>query len=391
MDTVALYIFFISFSMIIYHHVGYPLLLNLITKNKKTTTVKHLKRNYQQTAEDKTLPSVCIVIPACNEQKYIADKLINLAILDYPQNKLKFILICDGCIDNTEKHAKNTVKKLGLKNFSFIVNRTNKGKIYSLNKAISQITEDIVVLTDTSAIMSIDSLLLIVAQFKDNKIGAISSKYKFLKTSEGESSYWKYQTNVKLKESHLASTIGAHGACYAIKRKLFHAIPQDIINDDFWIPVDIISQGYKCIYDDRITSLELEPESEHINFNRRIRISLGNIQQAIEFINLLGYDNKVAFLFFSGKFLRAFIPVFFMCSLVSMFFLAQDYLFFMLLSIFSISVLLFSSIYLLLHKVPKIKIIKRMYHFTCSYIAITIGFFKYLSFSKQYIWKKQIK
>jgi cellulose synthase/poly-beta-1,6-N-acetylglucosamine synthase-like glycosyltransferase len=391
MNTVALYLFFISIAVVVYHHIGYPLLLNLITKNKKIKRISYFKRNYQPTLQDKKFPSICIVIPACNEQKYIVDKIINLAILDYPQQKLSFILICDGCTDNTEKYAKNTVKELGLANFNIIINATNQGKIYSLNKAISQSIAEIIVLTDTSAIMSIDSLLLIAAQLKRHKIGAISSKYKFIDASIGESSYWRYQTNVKSQESCLASTMGAHGACYAIKRKLFNVIPQDIINDDFWIPVKIISQGYRCIYDDRIIAVELEPETEAINFKRRIRISLGNMQQAIKFISLLHYNNKIAFLFFSGKFLRAFVPLFFICLLVSAAFLSQEYWVFMVFSISFASVLFCSSIYLLLNKTPKIKIIKRIHHFICSYIAITIGCLKYLFSLKTNIWKKQIK
>jgi poly-beta-1,6-N-acetyl-D-glucosamine synthase len=42
--------------------------------------------------------------------------------------------------------------------------------------------------------------------------------------------------------------VGASGAIYAIRRNLFKEIPDDIILDDVLIPMQIVRQGYRVVY-----------------------------------------------------------------------------------------------------------------------------------------------
>ena len=49
---------------------------------------------------------------------------------------------------------------------------------------------------------------------------------------------------IKQQESLLASTLGAHGAFYIFRSKLFTELEHDTINDDFILPMRIVEQGY---------------------------------------------------------------------------------------------------------------------------------------------------
>jgi len=46
-------------------------------------------------------PEVTFVIPAYNEERWIADKIANSLALKYPKEKLHFLLVTDGSNDRT--------------------------------------------------------------------------------------------------------------------------------------------------------------------------------------------------------------------------------------------------------------------------------------------------
>ncbi|MDF5305189.1 glycosyltransferase, partial [Vibrio parahaemolyticus] len=116
--------FGLSAFLIIYHHVGYPLLLKwLPLKPKSNDEGEHFaERHYKASASDHKLPSVTIIIPAYNEELWIAEKIRNLASLDYPRDKLKVVIACDGCTDKTAEIAQDTIQEAICSDTLFIVN-----------------------------------------------------------------------------------------------------------------------------------------------------------------------------------------------------------------------------------------------------------------------------
>lgn len=76
-----------SIVLVIYHHVGYPLLLKMLVRLCRTSQEE--TSNEQNMAE---LPSITVLMPAYNEAQWVAEKLRNLAVLDYPQDKLEVVL-----------------------------------------------------------------------------------------------------------------------------------------------------------------------------------------------------------------------------------------------------------------------------------------------------------
>ncbi|MCV5735224.1 glycosyltransferase, partial [Escherichia coli] len=130
--------FGLSAFLIIYHHVGYPLLLKwLPLKPKANDEGEHFaERHYKASASDNKLPSVTIIIPAYNEEQWIAEKIRNLASLDYPRDKLKVVIACDGCTDKTAEIAQDTIQEAICSDTVFIVNdhSINRGKVALINE-----------------------------------------------------------------------------------------------------------------------------------------------------------------------------------------------------------------------------------------------------------------
>lgn len=392
MEWLALAIFLLVSLVIVYHHIGYPVILKLMTQGLENTLPSFYHRNYHVTPLDHMLPSICLIMPAHNEADTIQEKIRNLAALDYPDYKLKVILVCDGCTDKTALLAKETLTEPECShlNLSIVEKPDNCGKVAVLNEAIGLSRCSIVALSDVSSLLSIDSLLIVAAHLSNDNTGVVCGSYHFFQSlSVGEQAYWQYQRNIKTRESTLGATLGVHGAFYAFRRNLFDLIPPDTINDDFTLPVQIIMKGYRCLYDPRIIAMELEQACNEMNFQRRKRIAAGNVQQAIRHAGLLHPRfGKIAFNFFSGKFLRPFMPLFLLMALLSSAVLAQNSLFFQIILSSQLAAYGLTSLYIALNSQPGPKILRVLFYVVSGHMAMAIGLIKYLSGQSKGQWKR---
>ncbi len=293
--------------LIVYHHAIWPVFLMLLARIKADETQQPTPKIIPS-----ELPSICVIIPVYNEVKFIADKLWNCAMLDYPPEKLRIRLIFDGCTDQTTVIARETLKNPIFRHLPIFleIEQENHGKQAILTQAIESSNEEIIVLSDCSSMLSMDSLKRIITRFRDETLGVVCASYELLYSgSAGEQQYWKYQKKIKTAESKLGSVLGAHGACYAFRRTLYHPLPANTINDDFVLPMQIVKQGYRAIYDQEIIALELEKADEEFDFHRRIRIGAGNMQQCQLLMEMIHPRyGMTALSFFSGKVLRTAMP-----------------------------------------------------------------------------------
>jgi len=124
---------------------------------------------------------------------------------------------------------------------------------------------------------------------------------------KSEDFYWKYETYLKVLESQLDSMLGAHGHLHAIRRDLYPYPPPGTINDDYIIPVSVLSKGYRAVYEPR--AVVYEEAREMTGFGRRVRIMAGNLQQLREIRGLLSpFRALPLFFFLSHKVSRLVVP-----------------------------------------------------------------------------------
>jgi len=285
-----------------YHHAGYPLALRMLVRSRPASAVPPPPR---------ALPSIAIIMPAHNEEAFIARKIANLAALDYPRDRLSLIIVLDGCTDRTYERALAALDALDdAPGVHLLRYRDNRGKVAALNAGVTATRAEIVALTDVSAELPRDALHRTAAHFADAQVGVVCGAYALAAPgSEGERAYWAYQQRIKAAEAAVAAPMGAHGAFYALRRALIAPLPEDTINDDFILPMEIVARRYRAVYDEEITVHELESAPPQQDFRRRQRIGAGNLQQALRLWRLADPRRPgLAFVFASGKMLRAFMP-----------------------------------------------------------------------------------
>jgi len=378
-----------SILLVIYHHLGYPLILKWVQRHHHANDMFVIPRHYSNRLSDKNLPTITLIIPAFNEQQWITDKILNCAALDYPKDKLKVIISCDGCTDKTVSLAQQIVHEKSCCDLDIEIRdyEENRGKVALLNAVIDTVDSDLVALSDVSALISLDALLIAAAQFKIKKLGVINSHYCLLTPgSVGEASYWQYQSKIKQAESSFGSTLGAHGAFYVFRRKLFKSLAIDTINDDFILPMQIVADGYVAKQDDRITSVELESADESMDWQRRVRIAAGNLQQLIRLKRmLLPHYGGIAFTFISGKALRVLMPFLMIFSLAGSLLLAPFHQIFLFLALIQVSIYLLVFIQIKLQ--TNNKLLKVLLYLVNGHAAGMIGAWTYLFKANHSPWK----
>lgn len=324
--NVLMFLTGLAMFLVVYHHAIYPLLLKLLSwrVSQDNQLLRGSERAYA--LADK-LPCIEIIIPAYNEQAFMAQKILNMASLDYPEQLLTVSIACDGCSDDTVKIARETIDCLSECAIEFQLHDfgRNRGKVAVLNQCIAASEAEIVGLSDVSALISVDALLIAASDFQNPQTAVVCAHYHMLSPgSHGEARYWDYQRELKRCEAQLGAPLGAHGAFYLFKRSAHQTLAADTINDDFMIPMQILQRGFEAVYDSRINALELEQAPNSQDRSRRKRIGAGNMQQLIRLRGMLKPRFKgLAFTFFSGKALRVVIPLCMIVSCIGSLLLAQ--------------------------------------------------------------------
>ncbi|MGA8169922.1 MAG: sugar transferase [Methylocystis sp.] len=294
-----------SGALAIYHHAIYPLVLKALAKRAAPAPTVSV-----EIAADNA-PSISLIVPAYNEARNIVAKIANIAALDYSNNRLRAIIVCDGCADGTAELARAAICQLGEEQdrFTLIVHDLNRGKVAILNETIASVDTDLIALTDTSARLPVDALTRGARHFARNSVGVVSGVYDPNGGDDRARIYWNYQTGIKAAEGALGSPIGVHGAFYMFRRAPWRLLEADTINDDVILPMRIIEMGYVGVYDQSIRVVETEVDKLGVDLRRRQRLAAGAIQQVARLWRLADPRRPgLAFSFLSGKGLRAFMP-----------------------------------------------------------------------------------
>ena len=118
-------IFWVSLIILFYIYIGYPVILNLLPKNRI------------KTSELATFPSITVFIPAYNEESVIEETILNKLAQDYPKDKVKVIVISDESEDQTD--AIVTRLSETHPNIELIRQIPRRGKTSGLNLAFEKI------------------------------------------------------------------------------------------------------------------------------------------------------------------------------------------------------------------------------------------------------------
>ena len=271
----------------------------------------------------KDAPAVSLIISAYNEESVIREKLENALAIDYPRDRLEIMVISDGSEDATDE----IVAGYADRGVMLCRQEPRRGKSAGLTRFVPEARGEVVVFSDANSMYEPDAIRKLVRHFADPKVRFVSGYQRYVDedsaASQSESLYWRYETWLKIQESKISSPVCGDGAIMAIRAELFEPLRDDDIADTI-LPLKIVAQGYRGVFDEEAVCYERTAENFAGEFRRRARIvnrSLGAVLRVPQTLNpfrvgVFAYQLAV------HKLLRWFVPFFLVAMLVASTYLA---------------------------------------------------------------------
>ncbi|HUT00486.1 MAG TPA: bifunctional polysaccharide deacetylase/glycosyltransferase family 2 protein [Candidatus Thermoplasmatota archaeon] len=232
-------------------------------------------------SKDDAKPNVSIIIPAFNEENYIAPCLESILKQDY-KGKMEMIVVNDGSTDRTAEIAKEySVKVINLE--------TNGGKANALNIGIEQSKGDIIVFSDADSELSSNAVnLLVNSLVEDPDAGAVAGKVYIKNGKKKENLLVRFQMIEYEVDQELCRFIQGlndkvlvcPGVLFAVKREIAEKTlfsNRSVIEDsDFTI--EVLKKNIKIKYQPQAKVYTSAPQSLKEWLNQRKRWMYGNLQ-----------------------------------------------------------------------------------------------------------------
>jgi cellulose synthase/poly-beta-1,6-N-acetylglucosamine synthase-like glycosyltransferase len=368
--------FWFAALLILYTYAGYPLWLWIRSRL--------FARPWQQRD---IYPSISIVLAVHNGGDLLIAKLHHLLTLDYPTSQTEVIVVSDGSCDNTNQ-VLLTTQHPRLRAF---VLSDHVGKAVALNTGIKHAQGEIIVFNDIRPKLEPKALRFLISNFADASVGCVAGQLVLRRDGHDASTaavgglYWRYEQRLRAWEAAVDSPLGVYGGFYAVRRELAIHLPEGIILDDMYLPLAIVRQGYRSVYDVRARVWDVWPKTVQGEFARKVRTLAGNLQLLQLAPWLLRSDNRLRFQLVSHKLLRLAVPLLLIACVLTCILLRHSPLYLALLSmqivVYGLAALGFAI------EVPGLKRITGMASAFCLLnAAVIVGIWKFL-FVRRPLWR----
>lgn len=315
----------VSIGLVGYSYVLYPFVLaGLAGVTQVLQDVRYvLTKRSRRAPREVELPAVAVIISAYNEERHIRQRIDNLLELNYPAQLLTAYIGSDGSSDATAA----ILDGYGDERIRALAFEVNRGKANVLNDLVGRAQAPILVFSDANTLFDRDAIRVLVSHFADPKVGGVSGELR-LNASGGnnqDSLYWRVEQCLKFFEARIGGLLGANGAIYAIRRELWKPLAADTICDDFCVAMNVAVAGHRLVYEPGAWASEDTPEAIGEEYQRRVRIGIGNFQALMRHPEYLWKASAgTLFAYVSHKVLRWLAPHLLTVGLVASLVLALE-------------------------------------------------------------------
>jgi cellulose synthase/poly-beta-1,6-N-acetylglucosamine synthase-like glycosyltransferase len=367
----------IAMAVLAYIYAGYPLLAIILAKVWPHPVDR-----------GPVHASVTAIITAYNEEKHIRQKIQNVLALDYPDGQLDVIVASDASSDATDR----IVRECGAANVKLLRVEGRLGKTACQNAAAEIASGDILVFMDATTMTDGNALQAMVGNFHDPSVGCVAGRLVYRArgadaTGHGGTSYWGYESVLRMAESALGSLIGVSGQLYAVRRSAYRPIAPDLISD-FVIAMAIREQGLRTVLEPGAICYEETLDRADQELSMRIRVGLRSLYALATKRHLLNPFRFGAFAWQLGshKLLRYLSPVFWIVALLANAALALQGQYVLLLAVQVLILALGVLGFLPLGRFGNVRLLAQPYYFLLTNVASAVSLFRFLRGERVVTW-----
>ena len=290
-------VFWLAAGVVAFAYAGYPLLMAMKARWSACPALY-----------DTCTPTIDVVLVVHDAATLVEAKLRNLLDLDYPADRLRINLVCDGCKDDTEAVA----RALDLPQLRVFAYGQRRGKSACIADVLPRLDAELVLFTDVRQRIDANAAAVLAATLADPEIGAASGELVLQADNgygRGIDAYWRYEKLLRRLESASGSIIGATGALYAARRTALVAPPAGIVLDDMWIPLAIAAAGHRVVFAPQALAYDRGASDSTSEETRKRRTLAGNYQLLHRWPQLaLPGAHPLALRLWGHKWLRLAVP-----------------------------------------------------------------------------------
>lgn len=387
-------LFWLSFILIFYIYLGYPILLLLMVwkQSRGMTTAK------TRDPFDERYPSVSILIAAYNEESVIEATILNKLETAYPLNRLEILVASDASTDRTDSIIVELATRLHREqcpvNIQCFRQQSRQGKTAALNMLVTHASGSMLVISDANSLYHSHALTHLVRHFKKREVGYVSGRMVSMNAEgcligDGNSAYLRYENLLRRWETDLGGVIGVDGGIDAMRSDLYEPLRPDQL-PDFVQPLKVAEKGFLVIFEPEAIVMEKANSDSDSEMAMRVRVALRGLRAIRDMKHLL-VPWKHGFLsvkLWSHKLLRylAFIPLIVM--LLTSLLLAYNSVLFRVMVVGQAVFYGVAGIGFFSSRIAaKSKLIGLPYYFTLLNVACFRAFFRFLTGDKAITWE----
>jgi glycosyltransferase involved in cell wall biosynthesis len=256
----------VSLALIVYTHLGYPLLLRLVAAIREPDA---------PTLEaPAALPSVSLIVAAYDEERVIEQKVENVLSLEYPPGLLELVVASDGSGDETAARAQAALERnssAGVR--ARVLELPRLGKVRAQDAAAERASGEVLAFSDANALWEPGALRTLVAPLADPRVGYVCGRLRYSDAEGGnqEGAYWRYETAVRALESRVGSITAGNGAIYAVRRDAYLRLDPRT-SHDLSFPFNLVKRGWRVLYEPRAVAAERPVATVEGEFRRKRRM-----------------------------------------------------------------------------------------------------------------------
>jgi cellulose synthase/poly-beta-1,6-N-acetylglucosamine synthase-like glycosyltransferase len=297
--------FWLSAGLIVYTHLGYPLVLRLLLVLRR--------RPAKGSSGSDELPRVSLIVAAYDEEEVIEAKLANALALDYPRERLQLIVASDGSADATAERARAAGADI-------VLELPRGGKIAAQNAAAEAASGEILAFSDANSVWQPDALRRLIEPFAEGKVGYACGQVRFLDAGGDnlEGAYWRYEMKLREMESALAGVTAGNGAIYAVRASVYVPLAPSG-SHDLSFPFRLAKRKLRSLYVPTARAEEkMVPTLEgELARKRRMMVGIWDIVVGERMISPRGYAPLYAFELLSHRLLRYLTPLLHLIAFVA--------------------------------------------------------------------------
>lgn len=256
--------FWTSLVLGLYPYAGYPLLASLLSVFTR-----------RDVARAPCAPAASVVISAYNEAEHIEATVRNKLAQEYA-GTIEVLVASDASDDGTDEILARLASEDSRVRWFRQAHR--QGKTAALNRLVELASGEIVVFSDANSLYAPDAVARLVENFADPQVGYVTGKMVYTNPDgtmigDGCSAYMRYENALRTVETRLGSIVGVDGGIDAVRKECYRAMFPDQL-PDFVLPLEVVAQGRRVVFDDRARLEEVALGEGGAEFQMRVRVAL---------------------------------------------------------------------------------------------------------------------